>query len=196
MSHSPSARPTLRDSRFLDPPAAGFLAAGRPAARLLGVALAVAACNPPRTVTGPPIGWVLVLAAAGAAWWAAPMVDARPVLSSMRWRTVASHRRNTLLPAGAVVLAALTAPAPWLAACVVGLLAGYLLATDTWTMSAGAPAGVDRTTPAVAAAAAAAVTFAAAQAPLSGTAWARLPAALALAATTTCVALALRQRSR
>lgn len=196
MSHSPSARPPVRDGRLLDPPAAGFVAPGRPAARLLGMALAVAACNPPRTVTGPLIGWVLVLAAAGAAWWAAPMVDARPVLTSMRWSTIASHRRNTLLPAGAVVLAALTAPAAWLAGCVVGLLVAYLLATDAWTMSAAAPPATDRATPAVAATAAAAVTFAAAQAPFSATAWSRLPAALALAATTACVALALRHRSR
>jgi hypothetical protein len=196
MSHSPSARPPDRDSRLLDPPAAGFLAGDLATARLLGVVLAVAACNPPRTMTGPLIGWLLVLAAAGAAWWAAPMVDARPVLSSMRPRSIASHRRNTLLPAGAVVLAALTAPAPWLAACVVGLLVAYLLCTDAWTMSAAAPAGTDRTTPAVAATAAAAVTFAAAQAPFSDSGWARLPAALALAATTACVALALRQRSR
>ncbi|NUS10481.1 MAG: hypothetical protein HOY69_03565, partial [Streptomyces sp.] len=119
---------------------------------------------------------------------------ARPVLSSLRWLDIAAHRRNTLLPAGAVVLAALTAPAAWLAACVVGLLVAYLLVTDGWTMSVTAPPGTDRARPAVAAAAAAAVTFAAAQAPLADTSWARLPAALALAATTTCVALALRHR--
>ncbi|MGW5352967.1 hypothetical protein ACWERV_20955 [Streptomyces sp. NPDC004031] len=168
--------------------------AHRLTARVLGAALAVAACNPPRTVTGPLIGWLLVAAAVAAAWWAAPLVDARPVLTSMRWKDVAVHRRNTLLPAGAVVLAAVTAPAAWLAACVVGLLAAYLLVTDAWTMSASAPPDTDRLRPAAAVAAACAVTFAAAQAPLADTSWARLPAALAVAATTTCVALSLRHR--
>lgn len=165
----------------------------RQADRALGVALAVAACNPPRTLGGPLIGWVLVLAAAGAAWWAAPMVDARPVVTSMRWSAVAVHRRNTLLPAGAVVLAATTAPAVWLAACVTGLLVAYLLLTDGWTMGATTPAGTDRTTPALAATAAAAVVFAAATAPVAHTSWSRLPAALALAATAACVALSLRR---
>jgi hypothetical protein len=170
------------------------LDAHRLTARILGVALAVTACNPPRTLDGPLAGWALVLALSGAAWWAAPMVDARPVLTSMRWTAVAVHRRNTLLPAGAVVLAALTAPAVWLAACVTGLLVAYLLVTDGWTMGATAPAGVDRATPALAATAAAAVVFAASTAPVAHTAWARLPAALALAATAGCVALSLRHR--
>ncbi|MFG1807999.1 hypothetical protein [Streptomyces sp. NPDC049040] len=167
--------------------------AHRLTARIFGVSLAVAACNPPRILGGPLIGWVLVLAAAGAAWWAAPMVDARPVLTSMRWHAVAAHRRNTLLSAGAVVLAALTAPAVWAAACVTGLLVAYLLVTDGWTMGATAPAGTDRATPALAATAASAVVFAAAAAPVADTSWSRLPAALALAATATCVALALRR---
>lgn len=166
----------------------------RLAARVFGAALAVTACNPPRTLDGPLIGWVLVLAAAGAAWWAAPMVDTRPVLSSMRWTAVAVHRRNTLLPAGAIVLSAMTDPAVWLAACVTGLLVTYLLLTDAWTQGATAPAGTDRATPASAAAAAAAVVFAASTAPVAHTSWARLPAALALAATAACVALALRHR--
>lgn len=169
---------------------------GRLATRVLGVALAVAACNPPRVLDGTVLGWFLVVPAAVAGGWAAPMVDSRPVLSSMRLRVVAAHRRNTLLPAGAVVLAALTGPAPWLAACVVGLLIAYLLVTDDWTRSASTPRGTDRRRPAAAATAAAAVVFAAAYAPLADSAWARLPAALALAATTSCVALALRQRVR
>lgn len=163
-------------------------------ARILGVALAVSACNPPRTLDGHLAGWALALAASGAAWWAAPMVDARPVLTSMRWTAVAVHRRNTLLAAGAVVLAALTAPAVWVAACVTGLLIAYLLVTDAWTMGATTPSGADRATPALAAGAAAAVVFAASAAPVADTAWARLPAALALAATAGCVALALRHR--
>lgn len=168
--------------------------AHRLTARILGVALAVAACNPPRTLDGPLTGWALVLAAAGAAWWAAPMVDARPVLNSVRWAAVAAHRRNTLLPAGAVAMAAVTDPAVWVAGCVTGLLVAYLLITDGWTMGATAPPGTDRATPALAATAAAAVVFAASTAPVADTSWSRLPAALALAATATCVALALRHR--
>jgi hypothetical protein len=168
--------------------------AHRLAARILGTAMAVTACNPPRTLDAPVTGWALVLAAAGAAWWAAPMVDERPVLTSMRWVAVGAHRRNTLLPAGAVVLAALTAPAVWLAGCVTGLLVAYLLITDGWTMGATAPSGTDRATPALAATAAAAVVFAAATAPVADTSWSRLPAALALAATAACVGLALRHR--
>lgn len=168
--------------------------AQRLTARIVGAALAVTACNPPRTLDGALAGWALVLAAAGAAWWAAPMIDERPVLSSMRWATVAARRRNTLLPAGAVVLATLTAPAAWLGACVIGLLVAYLLLTDGWTMGVTAPAGTDRATPALAATAAAAVVFAASTAPVADTSWARLPAALAVAATVTCVALTLRHR--
>lgn len=59
--------------------------------RLLGTALAVAACDPPAALHAPLLVRVLVLGAAAAAWWAAPMVDARPVLTSMRWRPVAGR---------------------------------------------------------------------------------------------------------
>ncbi|MFJ9907655.1 hypothetical protein ACIRVK_33020 [Streptomyces sp. NPDC101152] len=51
-----------------------------------------------------------------------------------------------------------------------------------------------RCTPALAAAAATAVVPLAAQAPVAGTSWARLPASLAIAATTVCLVLALRTR--
>ncbi|MEU1157935.1 hypothetical protein ABZ369_33675, partial [Streptomyces sp. NPDC005918] len=57
--------------------------------RLLGTALAVAACDPPAALHAPLPVKVLVVGAAAAAWWAAPMVDARPVSTVMRPRTVA-----------------------------------------------------------------------------------------------------------
>ncbi|MFJ8162564.1 hypothetical protein ACIRBY_16800 [Streptomyces sp. NPDC096136] len=165
----------------------------RPVDRLLGTALVVAACDPPAALRAPlPVG-VLVLVAA-AAWWAAPLVDARPVLTSMRLRAVAAHRRTTVLPAAAIALAAATGPPVWLVACMAALLPAYLLVTDAWTAGATAPPGPPRATPALAAAAASALVLLAAQAPVARTASARLPAALAVAATAVCLLLALRTR--
>lgn len=166
----------------------------RLADRLLGTALAAAACNPPAAVHAALPVKVLVVGAAAAAWWAAPMVDARPVLNSMRWQVVAAHRRTTVLPAAAIAVAALTGPAMWLVACIAALLIAYLLVTDAWTVGVTAPPGRPQATPALAAAAASAVVLLAAQAPVAGTSWARLPAALAIAATTLCLFLALRTR--
>lgn len=160
--------------------------------RLLGTALAVAACDPPTALHGPPLDRMLVLGAAAAAWWAAPMVDTRPVLTSMRWRTLVARRRTTVLPAAAIAVAAATGPALWLVVCVTALLIAYLLVTDAWTAGVTAPPGRPKATPALAAAAASAVVLLAAQAPVAGTSWARLPAALAIAATTMCLVLALR----
>ncbi|MEU1090125.1 hypothetical protein ABZ401_25455 [Streptomyces sp. NPDC005892] len=163
--------------------------------RLLGTALALAACNPPVALHAPPLVRVLVLGAATAAWWAAPMVDARPVLTSMRWRTIAARRRTTVLPAAAIAVAAVTDPAVWLVVCIAALLLAYLLVTDAWTAGVTAPPGRPQATPAVAAAAATAVVLLAAQAPVSSTSWARLPASLAVAATIVCPVLALRART-
>ncbi|MFF3918364.1 hypothetical protein ACFYZB_33685 [Streptomyces sp. NPDC001852] len=162
--------------------------------RLLGTALAVAACNPPAALHAPLLVRVLVLGVATAAWWAAPMVDARPVLTSMRWRTFAARRRTTVLPAAAIAVAAATGPALWLVVCIAALLIAYLLVTDAWTAGATAPPGHPQATPALAAAAATAVVLLAAQAPVADSSWARLPASLAIAATTVCLVLALRAR--
>ena len=162
--------------------------------RLLGTALAVAACNPPTALHAPLPVRVLVLGAATAAWWASPMVDARPVLTSMRWRTIAARRRTTVLPAAAIAVAAATGPAVWLAICIAALLLAYLLVTDAWTAGVTAPPGRSQATPALAAAAATAVVLLAAEAPVAGTSWARLPASLAIAATMVCLVLALRTR--
>ncbi|MGW7820165.1 hypothetical protein ACWGLF_19015 [Streptomyces puniciscabiei] len=162
--------------------------------RLLGTALAVTACNPPAALHAPLPVRVLVVGAAAAAWWAAPMVDARPVLTSMRWRTIAARRRTTVLSAAAIAVAAATNPAVWLVVCIAALLLAYLLVTDAWTVGVTAPPGRPQATPALAAAAATAVVLLAAQAPVAGTSWARLPASLAIAATTVCLVLALRAR--
>jgi len=164
--------------------------------RLLGTALAVAACDPPAVLHARLPVKVLVLAVAAVGWWAAPMVDARPVLNSMRWRTVAARRRTTLLPAAAVAVAAATAPALWLVVCVAALLLAYLVVTDVWTAGVTAPPGRTQATPALTAAAASAVVLLAAEAPVAGTSWARSVAALAVAATAACLVLALRVRRR
>jgi len=124
------------------------------------------------------------------------MVDARPVLTSMRLRTVAARRRTTVLPAAAIAVAAATGPAVWLVVCIAALLLAYLLVTDPWTAGVTAPPGRPQATPALAAAAATAVVLLAAQAPVAGTSWARLPAALAIVATAACLVLVLRIRRR
>jgi hypothetical protein len=163
-------------------------------ARCLGAALALAACDPPATVHAPVVVKVLVVIAAALAWWAAPMVDERPAQTSMRWAALAVRRRTTLLAAASVAVAALTGPPVWTAACVAVLLLAYLLVTDPWAGGVTAPAGPRPAGPASAAAAACALVFLAAEVPLSDTSWARLPAALAVVATTSCLALALRHR--
>ncbi|MFH7597374.1 hypothetical protein WDV06_20065 [Streptomyces racemochromogenes] len=181
--YSSGGRPARLTSRLAD--------------RLLGTALVVAACDPSAALhASPPVRLLVTGAAAAAAWWAAPMVDARPVHTSLRWWAVVARRRTTVLPAAAIAIAAVTDPALWLVVCVAALLLAYLLVTDPWTAGVTAPPGRPRATPALAAAAAAAVVLFAAQAPTARTAYARLPAALAIGATATCLALALHTRHR
>ncbi|MFH8900501.1 hypothetical protein ACH4HG_29515 [Streptomyces coeruleorubidus] len=91
-------------------------------------------------------------------------------MTSMRWRTFAARHRTTVLPAAAIAVAAATAPP--------GRQCGCRLRA--------AGRGGDT--------AATAVVLLAAQAPVAGTSWARLPASLAIAATTMCLVLALRTR--
>ena len=150
--------------------------------------------DPPTALHASPLVRVLVLGAAATAWWAAPMVDARPVLTSMRWRTLAARPGTTVLPAAAIAVAAATDPAGWLVVCIAALMLAYLLVTDAWTAGVTAPPERPQATPALAAAAATAVVLLAAQAPVAGTSWARLPASLAIAATAVCLVLALRTR--
>ncbi|MFF7154120.1 hypothetical protein [Streptomyces sp. NPDC008139] len=163
-------------------------------ARCLAVALALAACDAPEAVRHSLGAQVALLVVVGVAWWAAPMVDERPVRNSMRWTKIAARRRSTVLAVGSVVAAAVTDPPTWLAACVVGLFLAYLLITDDWTRGSTAPRAARGPAPALTAAAAVALTFVCATVPVAGTDWARLPAALALAATAGCVALAVRGR--
>jgi hypothetical protein len=162
-------------------------------ARLLGAGLVIAACDPAGG-SRPWADWAFTAVAAGAAWWAGPMVDTRPVQTSLRWYRIAARRRTTVLPVAAVVIAALTSPPVWAAACTVALLLAYLLATDLWTRGVTAPRGSRPFAPALAASAATAVVFLAARLPVAGTSWGRLPAALALAAAAVCLALALIRR--
>jgi hypothetical protein len=172
----------------------GIRLPGQLPARFLGVALAVASCDVSRAAHGSAGEWLLLVLVAGVAWWAAPMTDARPVQDSLRWRRVAARRRPTLLAASAVAAAALSDPPTWLAACVTGLFLAYLLITDDWLMGSTAPRAARAPAPALTAAGAAALTFVCATVPVASTSWARLPAALALAATVACLALATRGR--
>lgn len=173
-------------------------AADRLAARLLAAALTVAACDPSQAAGHGGGAWTLIAVLAALALWAGPMVDTRPVQSSVRWHRIAVRRRTTVLPAGAVVIAAFTDPGPWTAACLCALLVAYLLVTDAWTRGATAPRGEEplrrRVMPALAAAAGTAVVFLVAQAPVPGTGWGRLPAALAVVAALACLTLALAGR--
>jgi hypothetical protein len=166
--------------------------------RLLGTALAVAAGDPDRLSRGSsrPGETVLLAVLAAVAWFAAPMTDQRPASSALRPSELAWRRRNTLLAAGAVVVAALTDPPLWDAACVTALLIAYLLATDAWTngVTARAPRR-PRAGTAAGCAAACALVLLVARVPFDHTSWARLPAALAVLATVGCLALALGHRT-
>lgn len=163
-------------------------------ARCLGVALALASCNVSAAVHHSLSAWLMFVVVAGVAWWAAPMIDQRPVQNSLRWTRIAARRRPTVFAVASVVAAAITDPPTWVAACVAGLFLAYLLITDDWTMGSAAPRSARRPAPALTAAAAVTLTFVCATVPVASTDWARLPAALALAATVTCVALAVRGR--
>jgi hypothetical protein len=170
-------------------------AADRLAARLLAAALTVAACDPARAAGHGSAAWALIAVLAALALWAGPMVDARPVQTSVHWYRIAARRRTTVVPVAALVIAALTDPGAWTAGCFCALLVAYLLVTDAWTRGVTAPRRrgprAHRAMPAVASAAGTAVVFLVAQAPVSGTGWARLPAAVAVAAALACLGLAL-----
>lgn len=183
------------------PPPSGSRAAAlvarltyRPTDRLLGTALAVAACDPPAALHASPLVKAAVLVAAAAAWWAAPPADAHPAATSTHRRSRAARHRTTVLPAAAIAVAAIIGPALWLTLCVAALLIAYLLVTDPWPPGATLAPGRPPATPALATAAATTVVLLAAHAPVTSTPWARLPASLAVLATTTCLLLALRTR--
>ncbi|MFJ1758378.1 hypothetical protein [Kitasatospora sp. NPDC088134] len=165
-------------------------------ARPLGLALALAACDPPALPRHGVPGLLVAAAACAVAWWAAPAVMRRPVRAATGLRGRLAHHRNTVLAAGTVVLAALHRPGPWTAAVCTALLLAYLLLTDARTAG---PPGLRRPRTRLAPVAActgAAAVLALAFLPATVDGWAPLLAVLALTATAATVALALRGQAR
>ncbi|OSP39894.1 hypothetical protein B7767_29210, partial [Streptomyces sp. 13-12-16] len=105
--------------------------AGTVPVRVLGVAAVVVAWRPWVTVGGAR-GAVLFGCAVVFAAWAAPAVDRRPSLESVRWTRVLLRHRTTVLASGVVVIAASGGPAWWEAAGVVVLSVAYLVTSETW----------------------------------------------------------------
>ncbi|GAA2744241.1 hypothetical protein [Kitasatospora cinereorecta] len=161
-------------------------------ARPLGLALALAACNPPGLAGHSSLVLLTAVAVTAFAWWAAPIVVRRPVRATTGRRGHLAHHRNTALAAGSVVVAALSRPGPWIAAVFTALLLAYLLLTDA---RAAGPAGLHqlraRIAP-VAAYATGALVLALALLPVTVDGWAPLLAVLAVAGTATAVGLTLR----
>ncbi|MDH6126374.1 hypothetical protein [Kitasatospora sp. GP82] len=168
----------------------------RSAARCLGVALAVTACNPGGHKVRPGAGdslltdVVLPLAAAGFAWWAAPPPTRSRFDRWSTWLARLARHRNTVLAAGCVVLAALNTPPAWLAAAVTALLVGYLLFVDR-SGPGRSPSGP---LPAFAAFAAAGLVLSAALVPTGAVDWARPLAVLGVAVAAFGVGAALWTR--
>ncbi|QMU75780.1 hypothetical protein GXW83_08545 [Streptacidiphilus sp. PB12-B1b] len=160
--------------------------------RLLGCVLALAVTDPAGWFSGS-LGRLLlpVFAIAGAVAAAGPMT-ARPVVRDSRLRAQIPRHRNTLFVVGCVVLAALIPPPGWLAACDTALLLCYLLSLDAVVGGPSALRLLRRPLVLVAFFGSSALVLAAALLPV-GTAgpWARLLAALAIAASTASVAAAL-----
>ncbi|WP_441248499.1 hypothetical protein [Kitasatospora sp. McL0602] len=159
--------------------------------RAVAVALALGAAAP--GLSGGSL-FVAALAVLGA-WWAGPVVAARPVRQSAALRPMLVRHRNTVFAAGCVLLAAVQTPPLWLAGCVTALLLGYLLLVDAF---AAGPAGVRqwraRAVPA-AAYGASALVLAAACLPLDGLPWGRAVAALAVVGSAAVAGLALWTRA-
>ncbi|MFC8422202.1 hypothetical protein ACFUN7_15195 [Streptomyces sp. NPDC057236] len=105
--------------------------AGTVPVRVLGTAAVVVAWRPWVTVGGAR-GAVLFGCAVVFAAWAAPAVDRRPSLESVRWTRVLLRHRTTVLASGVVVIAASGDPAWWEAAGVVVLSVAYLVTSETW----------------------------------------------------------------
>ncbi|RKE23517.1 hypothetical protein [Streptomyces sp. TLI_171] len=160
--------------------------------RPIGLALAVAACNPPVLLRHGVPSLLATAAVTAFAWWAAPTVVRRPVRATTGRLGRLAHHRNTALAAGTVAIAALGRPGPWIAAAYTALLLAYLLLTDA---RAAGPAGVrqlrSRRAP-VAAYAATAAVLALALLPVTVDSWAPLLAVLAVAGAATAVLLAVR----
>ncbi|MEV8125977.1 hypothetical protein AB0P07_18050 [Streptomyces sp. NPDC085944] len=134
--------------------------------RVIAVAAVVLAWRPWTTVTTAGQAVPLVGAIAFAAW-AAPSLDRRPSVAA-GWSARLLRHRTTLVAAGVVVIAAFGDPAWWEAGCVVVLLVGYLVTSETWPWRWGR--GTARVwAEALAACAGAGIVAAAAAVPVSGT---------------------------
>ncbi len=146
--------------------------------RVLGVALLVAALDPARISTHLGTRWVLcALALLGGCWAAVPLRE-RPAMAGYRLTLRISRYRNTLLPCVSVLLAATASPPAWLMVVVLVLLLTYLSMLDLYGEAPGTPFSLGRH--AIAAWIAAGVVLAAALAPVSGSWWGRLVAAIAV----------------
>ncbi|MFI0038080.1 hypothetical protein ACH4NS_21695 [Streptomyces mutabilis] len=140
--------------------------AGTLPVRVLGAAAVVMAWRPWATVNGAPDAVVFGCAVAFAVW-AAPSLDRRPSLESVRWSYRLLRHRTTVLAGGVVVIAASGDPAWWERACVIGLLVAHLVTSETWPWRWGR--GAARAwAEAVAACAGAGVVAVAAAVPVSG----------------------------
>ncbi|WP_077797295.1 hypothetical protein [Streptomyces sp. JHA26] len=119
----PGARVGLREH--------GGYRVGTVPVRVLAVAAVVAAWRPWVAVGGAREA-VLFGCAVAFAVWAAPAVDRRPSLETVRWAHVLVRHRTTVLAAGVVVIAASGDPAWWEGAGTTVLLVAYLVASETW----------------------------------------------------------------
>lgn len=165
--------------------------------RLLGVPLALAVTDPAGWFSGSPARLLLPLFAVLGALAGAGPVAARPVVSDTRWRRQLVRYRNSLFTAGCVLFAALIPPPGWLAACDTVLLLSYLLLLDAFVGGPPAAGLLRRPLALLSLYAGSGVVLAAALVPVDATgAWARLIAALAIAASGAGVLAALRLRGR
>jgi hypothetical protein len=160
-------------------------------ARVLGIALVLAAWDLPTLVRQSPLVLTVAVVSAVPAWWAAPPVVARPVREPGRLPVQLVRHRNTVLAVGAVLLAALTGPGVVSATAVTALLLGYLLLVDA---AAAGPSGRRQLQEWVAPAAAllaGGLVLAAAFLPVAPAAFGPLLAALAVAASAGVIGLAV-----
>jgi len=165
--------------------------------RLLAGLLALAVTDPAGWFSGSLMRLLVPLVAVVGALFAGGPVAARPVAISFRWASRLSQHRNTMFTACCVLLAALVHPPVWLAACDTALLLSYLLLLDA--IVGGPPAAELLRRPAalLSVYAGCAVVLAAVLVPVASTgSWARLVAALALAASGTGALTALRLHRR
>ncbi|WP_329469098.1 hypothetical protein OIE75_01395 [Streptomyces sp. NBC_01723] len=107
--------------------------------RVIGSAAVVMAWRPWATVGGARDALLLGCAVVFAVW-AAPALDRRPTLESVRWSHLLVRHRTTVLATGVVVVAAFGDPAWWEGAGVVVLLVAYLVTSESrpWRWGRGA----------------------------------------------------------